>query len=157
EPSAYLFTPVLIATGRNSSLRRPSTRMVMPLSGIVPRALPSQRLTLACPTLARKGVSVPRLSRLVDWAQKAVLDSPPPRKQETGASTRTQGRHTVASHPLIERARQQGRTLLTELESKQVLHDLGIPTTLGQLATSEEDAVRAADAIGYPVVLKIAS
>ena len=63
----------------------------------------------------------------------------------------------MASHPLIERARQQGRTLLTELESKQVLHDLGIPTTLGQLATSEEDAVRAADAIGYPVVLKIAS
>ena len=63
----------------------------------------------------------------------------------------------MASHPLIERARQQGRTLLTELESKQVLHDLGIPTLLGQLATSEEDAVRAADIIGYPVVLKIAS
>ena len=63
----------------------------------------------------------------------------------------------MASHPLIERARQQGRTLLTELESKQVLHDLGIPTTLGHLATSEEDAVRAAEAIGYPVVLKIAS
>src|SRR5262249_8726011 len=39
----------------------------------------------------------------------------------------------------------------------QVLHDLGIPTTLGQLATSEEDAVRAANTIGYPVVLKIAS
>jgi acyl-CoA synthetase (NDP forming) len=63
----------------------------------------------------------------------------------------------VASHALIERARQQGRTLLTELESKQILHDLGIPTALGHLATSEEDAVRAADAIGYPVVLKIAS
>jgi acyl-CoA synthetase (NDP forming) len=63
----------------------------------------------------------------------------------------------VASHALIERARQQGRTLLTELESKQVLHDLGIPTTLGQLATSEEEAVRAAEAMGYPVVLKIAS
>jgi acetate---CoA ligase (ADP-forming) subunit beta len=63
----------------------------------------------------------------------------------------------VASHALIERARQQGRTLLTELESKQVLRDLGIPTTLGQLATSEEEAVRAAEAMGYPVVLKIAS
>ena len=63
----------------------------------------------------------------------------------------------MASHPLIERARQQGRTLLTELESKQVLHDLGIPTTLGQLATSAEDAVRAAETFGYPVVLKIAS
>jgi len=63
----------------------------------------------------------------------------------------------VASHPLIARARQQGRTLLTELESKQVLHDLGIPTALGQLATSDDEAVRLADAMGYPVVLKIAS
>jgi acyl-CoA synthetase (NDP forming) len=63
----------------------------------------------------------------------------------------------VASHALIERARQQGRTLLTELESKQVLHDLGIPTTLGQLTTSEDEAVRTAEAMGYPVVLKIAS
>ena len=63
----------------------------------------------------------------------------------------------MASHALIEHARQQGRTLLTELESKQVLHDLGIPTTPGQLTTSEEEAVRAAEAMGYPVVLKIAS
>ena len=63
----------------------------------------------------------------------------------------------MASHALIEHARQQGRTLLTELESKQVLHDLGIPTTLGQLTTSEEEAVRAAEALGYPVVLKIVS
>src|SRR5499426_367343 len=112
-------------------------------------------LNMSCP--GAQGSVCPTLSRLVDRAQKAVLDSPPPGKQETGASTRTKGGHTVASHPLIERARQQGRTLLTELESKQVLHDLGISTTLGQLATSAEDAVRAADAIGYPVVLKIAS
>lgn len=63
----------------------------------------------------------------------------------------------MASHPLIARARQQGHTLLTELESKQVLHDVGIPTALGYLATSAEEAVRLADTIGYPVVLKIAS
>src|SRR5215471_9815883 len=66
-------------------------------------------------------------------------------------------RHAVASHPLIAQARQHGRTLLTELESKQLLHDVGIPTTLGQLATSEAEAVRVADTMGYPVVLKIAS
>lgn len=63
----------------------------------------------------------------------------------------------MASHPLIARARQQGRTLLTELESKQVLHDVGIPTALGHLAASAEEAVRLADTMGYPVVLKIAS
>jgi acetate---CoA ligase (ADP-forming) subunit beta len=104
-----------------------------------------------------QGRVCPSLSRLVDRVQKAVLDSPAPRQQEIGSFDEEKGGYTVASHPLIERARQQGRTLLTELESKQVLHDLGIPTTLGQLATSEEEAVRAADAIGYPVVLKVAS
>jgi acyl-CoA synthetase (NDP forming) len=63
----------------------------------------------------------------------------------------------VASHQIIERALQQGRTLLTEIESKQVLHDLGIATTQGQLATSEDEAARLAAAMGFPVVLKIAS
>lgn len=63
----------------------------------------------------------------------------------------------MASHPVIEHARQQQRTLLTELESKQLLHDLGIPTTLGHLATSEDEAVRYAATLGFPVVLKIAS
>ena len=107
---------------------------------------------------ATQGTYLPLASlMLVDRARKAVLDSRTTREQETDDSMRRKESYTVASHPLIERARQQGRTLLTELESKQVLHDLGIPTTLGQLATSEEDAVRAADTIGYPVVLKIAS
>lgn len=67
------------------------------------------------------------------------------------------GSTVVASHPIVERALQQGHTLLTEIESKQVLHDLGIATTQGQLATSEDEAVRLAVAIGFPVVLKIAS
>src|SRR5712692_8451275 len=64
EPSAYLFTPVLMATGRNASVRRPSTRMVVPLAGVA--ALHLYGLTLACPALVRKGGSALRLARLVD-------------------------------------------------------------------------------------------
>jgi acyl-CoA synthetase (NDP forming) len=63
----------------------------------------------------------------------------------------------VATHALIAQARHQGRTLLTELEAKQILYDLGIATTPGHLTTSEEDAIRRAEALGWPVVLKIAS
>lgn len=63
----------------------------------------------------------------------------------------------MGSHPIITRAHQQGRTLLTESEAKEILQELGIATTLGQLATSPEDAVRHAEAIGFPVVLKISS
>jgi acyl-CoA synthetase (NDP forming) len=63
----------------------------------------------------------------------------------------------VAQHDIIAGALQQGRTLLTEIEAKQVLQELGIATAMGQLAMSEAGAVQAAEAIGFPVVLKISS
>jgi acetate---CoA ligase (ADP-forming) subunit beta len=63
----------------------------------------------------------------------------------------------VPAHAIITQAQQQGRTLLTETESKQILQDLGITTTLGRLATSEEEAIQAAEVIGFPVVLKVSS
>jgi acetate---CoA ligase (ADP-forming) len=46
---------------------------------------------------------------------------------------------------------------LSEHESKELLAAYGIPTTTERLCTSKADAVRAADAIGYPVVLKVSS
>jgi acyl-CoA synthetase (NDP forming) len=58
---------------------------------------------------------------------------------------------------VIEEAIQQGRTALTEIESKQIIRDLGIPTTDMRLATSAEGAARLAAEIGFPVVLKITS
>jgi acetyltransferase len=51
----------------------------------------------------------------------------------------------------------EGRTLLTEYESKKVLAAYGIPITDTELATTEEEAVEAAEAIGYPVVAKLLS
>ena len=50
-----------------------------------------------------------------------------------------------------------GRTLLSEHEAKQVLSAYGIPVVTTRLAASEEDAVAAAEATGYPVVLKLHS
>lgn len=58
---------------------------------------------------------------------------------------------------VIERAQAEGRTLLNEVESKQLLEEAGIPTTKAGLATSEDEAVALADRAGYPVVLKIMS
>lgn len=58
---------------------------------------------------------------------------------------------------IIAGARQSGRTLLSEVESKQVLQSIGIPTTDTRLATSKEEAVALAGQIGYPVVVKIVS
>jgi acyl-CoA synthetase (NDP forming) len=58
---------------------------------------------------------------------------------------------------VIERARSQGRSVLTEVESKQILHDAGIPVAMAEVAVTAQDAVAVADGLGYPVVLKIVS
>lgn len=46
---------------------------------------------------------------------------------------------------------------LSEHSAKQLLQAYGIPTTREQLATTGEEAADAAEAIGYPVVMKIES
>jgi len=49
------------------------------------------------------------------------------------------------------------RSVLTEHETKQLLEIYGIPTSREKRAVTEDDAVAAAGAIGYPVVMKIDS
>lgn len=58
---------------------------------------------------------------------------------------------------LIEKARSEGRTVLTEAESKELLAGLGIRTTQMRHAASREEAVAASREVGYPCVLKVAS
>jgi len=58
---------------------------------------------------------------------------------------------------LIVAAREAGRTILTEQESKQILEAYGIPTVKACVASSVDQAVELADSLGYPVVLKLLS
>ena len=58
---------------------------------------------------------------------------------------------------IVERARDAGRTILTEYESKELLSAYGIPTVETRLAGSADEAVEAAEDIGYPVVIKLDS
>lgn len=62
-----------------------------------------------------------------------------------------------AAKALIQQARKTGRSLLTEIESKELLNLYGIPTTEMIVASTEDEAVAAATKIGYPVVIKIHS
>ena len=57
----------------------------------------------------------------------------------------------------ISTARAAGRTLLTEVESKELLASAGVAVTPTRLATSVDEAVKIAGEVGYPVVLKIMS
>lgn len=56
---------------------------------------------------------------------------------------------------IINMTRQSGRTLLTEVESKQLLAAYKIPVTQTYTAASAIAAVASAENIGYPVVLKL--
>jgi len=58
---------------------------------------------------------------------------------------------------IIEAARQSGRTLLNEVESKQVLEAYGMPIIQTLAAYSLQEALDKAAEIGYPVVLKVLS
>lgn len=61
------------------------------------------------------------------------------------------------AHAIISAARDAGRTLLTEFESKQLLATYGIPIVETRIAPTVDEAVQAASEIGYPVVLKLLS
>jgi acetyltransferase len=58
---------------------------------------------------------------------------------------------------MVREVRTAGRTILTEVESKQLLAAYGIPTVATLEALSEQEAVQRADELGYPVVVKLLS
>ncbi len=61
------------------------------------------------------------------------------------------------AHRLVDAARDAGRGLLTEDESKAVLAAYGIGVAETHVAATPDEAVAAADRIGYPVVVKLYS
>lgn len=58
---------------------------------------------------------------------------------------------------LIATAQQSHKSLLNEFESKQLLAAYGIPTVETRVAYSAHEAIKCAEEIGYPVVLKLFS
>jgi acetyltransferase len=58
---------------------------------------------------------------------------------------------------IVNEVRKSGRTILTEFESKKLLAAYGIPTVETHIATTENDAVKQAARLGFPVVLKLHS
>ncbi len=63
----------------------------------------------------------------------------------------------MTGQQVIDKARSEGRNVLTELEAKELLKQAGISVTDTELATSKEEAVSTSKQFGFPVVLKVAS
>ena len=57
----------------------------------------------------------------------------------------------------LKDVKKQGRTVLTEIEAKQVIKNAGIKIVATSMAKSQKEAVEISNDIGFPVVLKIAS
>jgi acetyl coenzyme A synthetase (ADP forming)-like protein len=58
---------------------------------------------------------------------------------------------------IVEKAKKEQRKVLTEMESKIILEQYGIPTPRQALATNIEEAARSGEEIGFPLVLKVVS
>ena len=63
----------------------------------------------------------------------------------------------AAAAQVVDDARAEGRSILTEFESKQVLKAYDLPIVETKVAATEDDAIGAAREIGFPVVLKLNS
>jgi acetyltransferase len=83
---------------------------------------------------------------------RGLYETPYPADEPTTAINRRNEAREILGH-----ATSSGRTLLTELESKQILQLYEIPTVPAELARNEDEAVIKAEGIGYPVVLKLHS
>jgi len=75
-----------------------------------------------------------------------------PKNTESKALT-----HAPFVEAIIAKAKQEKRTLLTEFESKKILASYGIPTVETVVSHTVDEAVKHAEDIGYPVVLKLFS
>jgi len=63
----------------------------------------------------------------------------------------------VAEQQMIDKAKSEKRTVLTEIEAKELLKQAGVNVVETKLATSKEEAISISRQMGFPVALKIAS
>ncbi len=107
------------------------------------------------PSFAYPDDAVRMFGYMWQYAQnlKSLYETPlsPPQRCAGEESALEQGER------ILQHARAAGRTILTEFESKQLLEVYCIPTVPTRIATNTADAVRLANEIGYPVVLKLHS
>lgn len=63
----------------------------------------------------------------------------------------------MMKHSIFDEVKKEGRSILTEIESKRVLKQIGVPVVETRLAMNQKEAVSISQRIGFPVVLKITS
>ncbi|HTT61092.1 MAG TPA: bifunctional acetate--CoA ligase family protein/GNAT family N-acetyltransferase [Bryobacteraceae bacterium] len=106
------------------------------------------------PTFQFPDTAVRAFTYMWRWAYnlKGLYETPTLPEDSSGAAP-----NKTLTSEIIQNARDAGRTILTEAESKQLLDAYYIPTVRTLIARTLEEAVGQAERIGYPVVLKLFS
>ncbi len=63
----------------------------------------------------------------------------------------------TSAHAILDKAREEQRSFLSELDAENVLRAYGFPVLPAELATDEKQAAAAAERIGFPLAMKIMS
>jgi acetyltransferase len=91
--------------------------------------------------------------KVLNGSEVALFRSP----ERCAASTSSSDIDCATSLDSVKELLEAGDTSLSEHQSKKLLNAYGIPVTREQVVTSPHEAVRFAEEIGFPVVLKIDS
>jgi acetyl-CoA synthetase (ADP-forming) len=68
-----------------------------------------------------------------------------------------EGRSMMGKFSIFDQVKKEGRSILTEFESKKILKQAGIPVVETKLAKTQKEAVSLSQKMSFPVVLKIVS
>ncbi len=132
------------------SANKPSKPVIFSLTGDARTSEPvsalKERNIPVYPDIYEAVSSLAALNR--SWLARTRIDEKHKQEKDPDVST---------IESIIQHALAQNRTLLLPHEAGAVMKAAGIKTPASRLCGSLEEAVKEADAIGYPVVLKIAS
>jgi acetyl coenzyme A synthetase (ADP forming)-like protein len=154
DAALAIFVPPLGVTQEDVSLAIASVAREHPgktVLGVLMghRGLPQGRATLheaGIPAYIFPESAARALAAMCRWREAREL--PPPLPEDIPADT-------ARARQLLDTAMAEGRSRLDEAEALELLAAYGIPVARGALATTAEAAVAGAEAMGYPVVLKI--
>jgi len=104
------------------------------------------------PTFNTPETAVDAFSYLVNYSrnQKLLLETP-------GPISRDKAPDVEGARLIIESVLGEGRKILSEAESKAVLHAFRIPTASASIVRSPNETLVQAESIGFPIALKINS
>ena len=109
------------------------------------------------PIFPDPGRGVRALGALVKYVKRRERYLNQSRDRKGAGTSRPTSEAPAQARAIIAQARKESRNALTEAEGKQILELYGIPTPKRKLAASASAAAQGASAIGFPVVMKIAS